>query len=50
MPHPPNSPDLSPCGFWLFGLIKQNLGDHDDSQCLYEAGIEFMNSLKKRRV
>ncbi|CAF4820702.1 unnamed protein product, partial [Rotaria sp. Silwood1] len=25
--HPPNSPDLSPCDFWLFDLIKRNLAD-----------------------
>jgi hypothetical protein len=27
IPHPPNSPDLAPCDFWLFDLIKQNIGD-----------------------
>jgi hypothetical protein len=24
-PHPPYSPDLSPCDFWLFGILKQNM-------------------------
>jgi histone-lysine N-methyltransferase SETMAR len=42
MPHPPNSPDLAPCDFWLFDLIKQNLDDQDDSESLYEAMIKFM--------
>jgi transposase len=23
VPHPPYSPDLSPCDFWLFGMLKQ---------------------------
>jgi hypothetical protein len=23
VPHPPNSPDLSPCDFWLFDLTKK---------------------------
>jgi histone-lysine N-methyltransferase SETMAR len=47
MPHPPNSSDLTPCDFWLFDLIKQNLDDQDDSESLYEAVIKFMMSLKK---
>ncbi|CAF3996902.1 unnamed protein product [Rotaria sordida] len=34
MPYPPNSPDLAPCDFWLFDLIKQNLDDQDDSKSL----------------
>jgi histone-lysine N-methyltransferase SETMAR len=25
--HPPYSPDLSPCDFWLFGFLKENLKD-----------------------
>lgn len=25
LPHPPYSPDLAPCDFWLFPLMKQNL-------------------------
>ncbi len=41
MPHPPNSPDLSPCDFWLFDLIKINLSDYND------AVVEFMYSLNK---
>ncbi|CAF4282692.1 unnamed protein product, partial [Rotaria sordida] len=47
MPPPSNSPDLAPCYFWLFDLIKQNLGDQDDSESLHEAVIKFMKSLKK---
>ena len=47
MPHPPNSPDLSPCDFWLFDLIKQNLNDQNDSQSLYDAVVSFMYSLSK---
>ncbi|CAF1411114.1 unnamed protein product [Adineta ricciae] len=45
VPHPPNSPDLSPCDFWLFDLIKENLPDQSDSQSLHDAVISFMNSL-----
>ncbi|CAF4939377.1 unnamed protein product [Rotaria sp. Silwood1] len=47
MSHPPNSPDLSPCDFWLFDLIKQNIGDQDDSESIHEAVIKFMKSLKR---
>ncbi|CAF1392730.1 unnamed protein product [Rotaria sordida] len=45
IPHPPNSPDLSPCDFWLFDLIKRNLTDQSDSQSLYDAVVNFMYSL-----
>ncbi|CAF2882018.1 unnamed protein product [Rotaria sp. Silwood2] len=45
MPHPPNSPDLAPCDFWLFDLIKRNLDDQDDSESLHRAITEFMNSM-----
>jgi hypothetical protein len=27
VPHPPHSSDLSPCNFWLFGMLKQNIKD-----------------------
>jgi hypothetical protein len=26
-PHPTYSPDLSPCNFWLFGMLKGNMND-----------------------
>ena len=45
--HPANSPDLSPCDFWLFDLIKDNLNDQDDSESLHDAVIDFMNSLNR---
>jgi len=28
MPHPPYSPDLSPCDFWLFGYLKEHLPEN----------------------
>jgi hypothetical protein len=32
MPHPPYSPDIiSPCDFWLFGVLKQILRDREFS-------------------
>jgi histone-lysine N-methyltransferase SETMAR len=27
VPHPPYSPDLSPCDFWLFGMLKHKIED-----------------------
>ncbi|CAF1523449.1 unnamed protein product [Didymodactylos carnosus] len=45
--HPANSPDLSPCDFWLFDLIKENLNDQDDSQALHGAVIDFMHTLNR---
>jgi hypothetical protein len=27
VPHPPYSPDFSPCDFWLFGILKQKIKD-----------------------
>lgn len=33
MEHPPYSPDLAPCDFWLFGFLKEKLkGSHFTSQ------------------
>ncbi|CAF4715888.1 unnamed protein product [Rotaria sp. Silwood2] len=45
VPHPPNSPDLAPCDFWLFDFVKQNIGDQDDAESLNDAITTFMYSL-----
>lgn len=34
MEHPPYSPDLAPCDFWLFDYIKRRLTNHTSSQSL----------------
>ncbi|CAF1387645.1 unnamed protein product, partial [Rotaria sordida] len=47
IPHPPNSPDLSPCDLWLFDLIKENLTDESDLESLCDAVSDFMYSLNK---
>lgn len=47
IPHPPYPSDLSPCDFGLFDLIKENLNDHDNSEQLYDAVMDFMNSLNR---
>jgi histone-lysine N-methyltransferase SETMAR len=45
--HPPNSPDLSACDFWLSDLIKRNLSDQTDSESLHHGIAEFIYSLDK---
>ena len=35
------------CDFWLFDFIKQNLADQNNSESLYRATSNFMNSLDK---
>ena len=47
IPHPPNSPDLAPCDFWLFDLIKQNIDDQNDAESLHDAVTAFMYSLNR---
>ena len=47
IPHSPYSPDLSPCDFWLFDLIKENLADQNDSVSLHDAVTDFMYSLNQ---
>ena len=47
IPHPPNSPDLSPCDFWFFAFIKENLADQNNSESLHHAVSNFMNSLNR---
>ena len=45
IPHLPNAPDLSPCGFWLFGLMKQKLTEQNNSESLCRVMSNFMNFL-----
>jgi histone-lysine N-methyltransferase SETMAR len=43
--HPAYSPDLSPCDFWLFDLIKDSLNDQDNSQTLHDTVIDFLHNI-----
>ncbi|CAM4982674.1 unnamed protein product [Rotaria socialis] len=47
MLQPPNSPDLAPCDFWLFDLIKQNLTDQRSSVSLHRAVTKVMFSINE---
>ena len=42
VPHPPYSPDLAPCDFWLFPKLKENL-----RRCCYETIEEIKNAVTK---
>jgi [histone H3]-lysine36 N-dimethyltransferase SETMAR len=45
--HPPYSPDLAPCDFWLFDYIKQRLGNYTSVQSLAEAITAIVQSIPK---
>ena len=40
--HPPYSPDLAPCDFWLFSKLKENLRG-----CRYETIEEMKEAVTK---
>ena len=42
VPHPPISPDLDPCDFWLFPKLKEKLRD-----CCYETIEEMKEAVMK---
>ena len=42
VPHPPYSPDLAPCDFWLFPKLKENLRG-----CRYETIEETKEAVTK---
>ena len=45
--HPPYSPDLAPCDFWLFDYIKRNLTDHTSAKSLKKQITEILMSISK---
>jgi histone-lysine N-methyltransferase SETMAR len=47
MPHPPDSPDISPCDCWLFGLLKRIFKDREfsSSEQVEEAITPVWNDL-----
>jgi histone-lysine N-methyltransferase SETMAR len=50
--HPPYSPDLIPCDFWLFGFLKENLKDRQlrAVQSLYQAITDLWNEITFKDV
>jgi len=45
MAHPPYSPDLAPCDFWLFNRLKRNLDTYPDSTSLARAVTKDLTSI-----
>jgi hypothetical protein len=45
--HPPYSPDISPCDFWLFGMRKQKMKDREfqSQQAFLSAVAKMWNEL-----
>lgn len=43
--HPPYSPDLAPCDFWLFSTIKRQLGDHSSEESLKTAITKILKNI-----
>ena len=52
IPHPPYSPDLSPCDFWLFGRLKEFLKGNrfQTEKELFDKVQEFLNLIKKDEI
>ena len=48
MEHPPNSPDLVPCDFWLFDYIKQRLTDAPDAESLETQITKILEDIPKK--
>ena len=45
--HPPYSPDLSPCDYWLFDYIKQHLDDHNNDKTLCKSITKIFEEIPK---
>ena len=50
MPHPPYSPDLASCDYWLNDYIKNRLTDQPDEKSLVRAGFQDSKTYFRRRV
>ena len=45
MPHPPYSPDLVPCDYWLNDYIKRNLIDQPNEKSLARAVSKVVKNI-----
>ena len=45
--HPPYSPDLAPCDFWLFDYIERNLSDQVDEKSLKREITKILAEITK---
>ena len=47
MPHPPYSPDLAPCDYWLNDYIKNRLTDQPDEKSLARAVSKIVKNISE---
>jgi [histone H3]-lysine36 N-dimethyltransferase SETMAR len=46
--HPPYSPDLAPCDFWLFDYLKRNLDSYEDEITLTKAVTKLLTDITEK--
>jgi histone-lysine N-methyltransferase SETMAR len=46
-PHPPYSPEISPCDVWLYGMLKHKMKDREfqSQQAIFRAVAKMWNDL-----
>ena len=47
--HPPYSPDLAHCDFWLYSELKRGLDSHPDVKSLKSQITEHLESIPKEK-
>ena len=50
IPHPPYSPDLVPCDFWLNDYIKNKLADHTNEESLAQEVSSIMKNIEFKKT
>ena len=48
IPHPPFSPDLAPCDFWLNDYNKSNLTDQPNEESLAQEVYKVMKNISEK--
>lgn len=48
MPHPPYSPDLAPCDFWLNDYIKRHLSDQTNEDSLFKEVTKILKNIPEK--
>lgn len=48
LPHPPYSPDLAPCDYWINDYIKRELEDQDDEDSLFQAVTKIVFDIPRK--
>ncbi|CAF4930358.1 unnamed protein product [Rotaria socialis] len=50
IPHPPYSPDLEPCDYWVNDYIKQNLTDQPDEKSLARGVSKLIKNIPEEEL